>query len=104
MRALRAVAEREDESHLTRALATLHERRAHRAGERVDDEEQSLGILEPVLYPLERRVRQRSRQRLEQPAIVLGARALPEPDTFDAEAHFDRLGIERTERTAGFDA
>jgi hypothetical protein len=57
---LRTIAEREDERHLARALAAFDERRAHRTGERVDDEQQPLGILESVLHPFHRCTGQRS--------------------------------------------
>ena len=96
----------EKTSAISRARSPrLIERRAHRAGERVDDEQQPLGILEPVLHPLDRRAGQASVSGILNSQRSSSARArcqsrtpsMPEPD-------LDRFGVERGEGAAGLDA
>ena len=95
----------EKTSDISRARSPrCDELRAHRAGERVDDEEQPLGILEPVLDPLERRVGQRPVSGLEEPAIVLGSGAMPEPDPSTPSRTSIASASSEPKRTAGLDA
>src|SRR5712672_1243524 len=89
-----AIGEREDHRHLARALAARLEIRRDVSDERVDDENQTLRILEGVLHPVERSGRQRPRHAGEDAARVVGSRQSPEARSFAAETNLYRLEVE----------
>ena len=95
--------EREGEGEAARTQAQLVQRRADRAGQPVDDEEQPLRVAQRVVGPLERRVRQGAGDRVEEDAQIVGARQPPERHAEGAEAHLHRLQREAGEVAAGLE-
>ncbi len=94
------VGEREDHRHLARALAARLELRRDVSDERVDDEDETLRILERVIHPVERSGRQRPRHAGENAARVVGPRQSPEARPLGAETNLDRLEIQSRQISA----
>jgi len=69
-----AIGERENHRHLSPALPAQPQLRGDVSDESVDDEDETLGILERVIDPVERSGWQRARNAAEDAARVVGPR------------------------------
>src|SRR5688500_15529043 len=99
-----SVREREAQRERRRAFAESVQRFADAAGEPVDDEEQALRVVQQVLAPRERRMREGAGDGLKEWTDIVGACQPPEGESHGAEAHFDRLAREPREIAAMLDA
>ena len=99
-----AVREPQLDRHLARERSALRQLLAHGAEERVDGEDEPLGVGERVVAPLERRVRLRPRDGREDQPVIVAAGELPQPHALGAEPHLDGLALEGRELGARLNA
>src|SRR2546423_1089769 len=97
------IRERENHRHLARALAARLELRRDVSDQGVDDEDETLRILECVIHPVERSQRQRPRHAGKDATRVVRPRQPPQLRTLSTEANFDRLEIESRQISAALD-